>query len=245
MALTVDVEFAARDADKAVERGDLIIVIDVLRSSTSIISALTNGAKSIIPTAALKQAYELHRHHPDYLLAGERKGHKPRGFDLGNSPLEFSPDRVQGKTMILTTTSGTTAVTRSEKATVVFIGAFLNASAVAQKALEVAENKKINVSFVLAGERGKFSLEDFVCAGAVAERFPEAGVNFTDKALVALAEFKLMKGNLLENIMKAEHAKHLITLGLRRDIEFSCQIDISRTVPIYEDGKITAAKLAS
>jgi 2-phosphosulfolactate phosphatase len=239
MFVEINLEFRARDVNRAVERGDLIIVIDVLRSSTSIINALANGVKSIIPTKTLKEAYGIHGQHPDYLLAGERRGHKPKGFDFGNSPLEFSSEQIYGKNMILTTTSGTLALTRSRKAEWVLIGAFLNAGSVAKKAVDVAEKKKVNVSFVLAGEKGQFSLEDFVCAGAIAERFSGRNVYFSDKTLAALFAFRQMKDDLFERIMKAEHAKHLMKLGFRRDVEFSCQLDILRIVPIYKDGKIT------
>jgi 2-phosphosulfolactate phosphatase len=91
----------------------------------------------------------------------------------------------------------------------------------------------------LAGEKGQFSLEDFVCAGAIAERFSGRNVYFSDKTLAALFAFRQMKDDLFESIMKAEHAKHLMKLGFRRDVEFSCQLDILRIVPIYKDGKIT------
>ncbi len=103
------VELCVADADKAVERGDVIVVVDVLRSTSSIVNALANGAKSIVPVATLTEAYALHRLHPEYLLVGEREGRKPKGFHLGNSPLEFSSERVSGMDLIMTTTSGTLA----------------------------------------------------------------------------------------------------------------------------------------
>src|SRR5208337_966583 len=99
--MQADVELWARDAGKAVGRGDLIIVIDALRSGTSILNALTNGAEAVIPTMTLKEAYELRSQHPEYMLAGERGGHKPKGFDLGNSPLEFTSERVEGKSLVM------------------------------------------------------------------------------------------------------------------------------------------------
>jgi 2-phosphosulfolactate phosphatase len=139
-------------------------VIDVLRSSSTIINALANGANYIIPTATLKEAYKLHMLHPDYLLVSERRRHKPEGFNLGNSPLEFTPEQINGKNMIMTTTSGTIALTRCRQAELIFIGAFLNVSSVAEKAIKIAKMKEIGVSFVLADEKGRFSLEDFTCA---------------------------------------------------------------------------------
>jgi len=239
MPAKVSLEFSAKDTDIAVERGDLIIVIDVLRCSTSIVNALANGAKAVIPTVTLKEAYRLRSQHPDYLLAGERGSHKPRDFDLGNSPLEFTSEKVCGKNLIMTTTSGTVALVRSRQAEWVFVGAFLNSGTIARKTVEIAEKEEKGVSLVLSGEKGQFSFEDFICAGAITERFPRNKVCHSDKALAALLAFKQAQDNLCKNVMKAEHAKHLMKIGFMRDIEFSCQLDVLKMVPIYRDGKVT------
>jgi 2-phosphosulfolactate phosphatase len=238
MLARVDLELWARDACNAVKREDLIVVIDVLRSSTSIINALANGAKSVIPVSTLKEACDLHKTHPQYLLAGERAGLKPREFDLGNSPLDFNPEHVSGKNIVMTTTSGTVALARSREARWVLIGAFVNAEAVSKAADGIGERDEVGVSFVLSGEKGKFSLEDFVCAGAIIERLGRHKGRCSDKALAALLAFERARANLTENIMKAEHAKQLARLGFIHDVEFSCNLDITKTVPFYHNGKI-------
>jgi 2-phosphosulfolactate phosphatase len=242
VVIQADLELRARDAGKAVGRGDLIIVIDALRSGTSILNALTNGAEAVIPAVTLKEAYKLRSQHPEYLLAGERGGHKPTGFDLGNSPLEFTSERVKGKSLVMTTTSGTAALNRSQAARWVLVGAFLNARAVAGEAEEIAVREGIGVSFVLAGEKGKFSLEDFLCAGAIAKGFAAGRVYFSDKVQAALLAFRQAETDLAGSVMKAEHAKHLVKLGFREDIDFSCRLNVLRTVPIYRNGKITLQK---
>jgi 2-phosphosulfolactate phosphatase len=239
VVIQVDLELRARDAGKAVGRGDLIIVIDVLRSGTSILNALTNGAQAAVPAMTLEEAYKLRSKHPEYLLAGERGGHKPVGFDLGNSPLEFTPERVEGKTLVITTTSGTAALVKSKAAKWIFLGGFLNALAAARKAEQIATRETIGVSFVLAGEKGKFSLEDFLCAGAIANGFTADKVRLSDKVQAALLAFKQAENNLTRNVMKAKHAEHLVQLGFKRDVDFSCSLNVFRTVPIYADGKIT------
>jgi 2-phosphosulfolactate phosphatase len=239
MPIRVDVEFVARDAFRAVERGDLIVVVDVLRSSSSIVNALANGVKTVIPAVPLKEAYKVREQHPDFLLVGERRGRKPRGFDLGNSPLEFVREVVGGKTLIMTTTSGTAALVLCRRAECVLVGAFLNAGAVAEKAAEIAQRKNLNVSFVLAGEKGLFSLEDFLCGGAIASKFPDGGFNFSDKALAAVFAFERVKRALSKYVMKSRHARHLTELGFERDIEFSCRLDHFGLVPFYRDGKVT------
>ena len=239
MAVRVDVEFAAKDAIRAVKRGDLIIVVDVLRCSSSIINALANGVKAVIPTETLKEAYRLREQHPDFLLVGERKGRKLKGFDLGNSPLEFVREVVDGKTAIMTTTSGTAALVRCRRAEHVLVGAFLNAGAVAKKTAEIAQRNKADVSFVLAGEKGLLSLEDFLCAGAIASKFPTGRFSFSDEALAAVLGFERVKDALREYVSKSRHAKHLIELGFKRDVNFSCKLDHFGLVPVYRDGKVT------
>ena len=239
MAVRVNVEFAAKDAFGAVKHKDLIIIVDVLRCSSSIVNAFANGAKTVIPTETLKEAFGLREQHSDYVLAGERKGCKPSGFDLGNSPLEFVQVAVEGRTVIMTTTSGTSALVRCRNAEHVLVGAFLNADAVAEKVAEIVQNEMVNVSFVLAGEKGLFSLEDFLCAGAIASEFPAGRFDFSDEALAAVFAFEHVKDALSENVMKSRHARHLIELGFERDIEFSCMLNRFGLVPVYMDGKVT------
>jgi 2-phosphosulfolactate phosphatase len=235
----VDLEFWARDAAKAVIRGYLVIVIDALRSGTSIVNALVNGAKEVIPVLSLKEAYALQRKNPKYLLAGERGGRKPKRFDFGNSPLEFVSEKVKGKTLVMTTTSGTAALTRCRRAERVLIGSFLNAKAAAEKAESIATKEGIGISFILAGEKGKFSMEDLLCAGAIADGFVEGNFSFSDKVQTALLAFKQAESNLMGNVMKAAHAKHLVTLGLGGDISFCCKLDVLKAVPIYKGGRIS------
>jgi len=239
VAVRVYVEFAAKNAFTAVKRRDLIIVVDVLRCSSSIVSAFANGVKAVIPTETLKEAYELREQRADHLLAGERKGRKLKGFDLGNSPLEFVQEVVEGRTVIMTTTSGTAALVRCRRAEHVLVGAFLNAEAAAKKAAEIAQRNGVNVSFVLAGEKGLFPLEDFLCAGAIASKFPTARFNFSDEALAAVLGFERVKDALSEYVKKSRHARHLTELGFERDIEFSCKLNHFGLVPVYRDGKVT------
>ena len=151
----VSLEFSAKDALKAVQRGDAVIVIDVLRCYSTIVTALAKGAEGVIPTKTVNEARGLHKKHSELILAGEKGGIKPRGFDLGNSPLEFSPQAIGGKRIIFTTTSGTKAIVLSQKTRWVLIGALLNAEAVAKAALKIAEKEKVGISLVLSGREGK------------------------------------------------------------------------------------------
>ncbi|HIE14944.1 TPA: 2-phosphosulfolactate phosphatase [Candidatus Bathyarchaeota archaeon] len=240
MTIRVNVGLKAADAKDATLRGDLIVVIDVLRCTSTIITALSNGAEAVIPVRTIKEAREIKEMNPDYLLAGERRGFKPLEFDLGNSPLEFTPRKVYGKTIILTTTSGTKALKKSEKARYVLVGAFLNASSIAKTAIKIARENEIGLTLLASGEKGKFSLEDFLCVGAIAKGITKIGeVNLSDTAQAAILAFQTTQNNILSNVQKSRHAKYLIKAGLERDVEFCCKLDLYRTVPFFRDGRIT------
>lgn len=238
MIINVNIEFLAKDSGKAAERGDLIIVIDALRCCSSIVTALANGAEAIIPVKTLREAYEIHARNPNYLLAGERGGLKPKGFDLGNSPLEYTRERVHGKTIVLTTTSGTAAITRSRKSRWIIIGSFLNAKYAAEKAFAISRAENVNISIVQSGTKGKFSLEDFICAGAIIARLPQNAIKLSDAALASLLAFKHVENDLYAAIIRSEHSRKLMELGFTDDIKFSCQMDLFHVAPIYRDGKI-------
>jgi len=222
----------------AVQRGDVIIVIDVLRCCSTIVTALTNAAEGVIPTKTVKEALALHKKHPEFILAGERRGIKPKGFDLGNSPLEFSPQKVKKKHIILTTTSGTKALISSKKAKYVFTGAFLNAEATAKAALKIAEREETGISLISAGTNGRFSLEDFVCAGAMAEGFPTDNIEHSDAVSAALLAFQQARKSLDRVIQSGYHARYLISQGFEEDVKFCCQLDLFQIVSFLKDGTI-------
>jgi len=226
--------FTAKDIVKAVQRGDVIIVIDVLRCCSTIVAALANAAEGIIPTKTVGEALILHKKHPEFILAGERRGIKPEGFDLGNSPLEFSPQMVKGKHIILTTTSGTKAIILSKNAKYVFTGVFLNAEATANAALKTAEREGTGVSIISAGTNGRFSLEDFICAGAIVESFPSNNVEHSDAVLAALLAFQQARESLNMVIQSGYHARYLISQGFEEDVKFCSQLDVFKLVPFLK-----------
>jgi len=239
MTVKVNLELTAKDAVEAVRRRDIIVVVDVLRCTSSIINALANGARRIIPVKTLKEAYRLKSEHPSFLLAGERGGLKPRGFDFGNSPLEFTRGKVYGKTLIFTTTSGTAALFRCRTAKHVLIGSFLNASSVASKIMKIARGEGKDISIVLSGRKGCFSLEDFLCGGAIAEKLAGNDAALSDAAFASLFSFKQTGDSLLDYIAKGEHARSLAELGFGEDVKFCCQVDIFDIAPSLNDGAVT------
>jgi len=230
--------FTAKDIRVAVQRRDVIIVIDVLRCCSTIVTALANAAEEIIPTRTVREARMLHKNHPELILAGERGGIKPHGFDCGNSPLEFTYQKVKGNRVVLTTTSGTKAIVLSKNAEYVFTGAFLNAEAIAKATVTVAEREETGISFITAGSDRCFSLEDFICAGAIARCLPSERAEHSDVVWAALLAFQQAHKSLYEIIRSGRHARRLKSLGFEEDVKFCCQLDVSQFVPFLKGDSI-------
>ncbi len=234
----VSLEFFVEDAARAAQRGDVVVVIDVLRCCSTIIAALANGAKGILPARSLKEAWALHNRYSGSVLAGERGGIKPRGFSLGNSPLEFTPEKVKGNYVILTTTSGTRAIVSSRRARWVLIGALINAKPVAEAASRIAEEEKAGISLVLSGRHGHFFIEDFICAGAIAENLQLNNIERSDAVSAALHCFWQAQNCLESVIQSGHHATYLRSLGLVNDVKFCSQFDVSGIVPYLKSDVI-------
>ncbi|UCE57433.1 MAG: 2-phosphosulfolactate phosphatase [Candidatus Bathyarchaeota archaeon] len=231
MNVPTNLVFTAKDVAKAVQNGDVIIVIDAFRCSSTIVTALANGAEGVIPTRTVEEARRLHEKHPEFILAGERRGIKPRGFDLGNSPLEFIPQKVRKKYVILTTTSGTKAIISSKNAKHVLTGSFLNAEATAKAALEIAQQSKTGISVLPAGTNGRFSLEDFICAGAIAENFLVNNFEHSDAVSAASLAFQRARTSLDRVLQSGQHARYLTSQGFKEDVKFCSQLNVFRIVP--------------
>ena len=235
-AVFVSLELVARDAGRAIERGDAIIVIDVLRCTSTIVVALANGARSVLPVKTVEEARRIHRSSSEYVLAGERRGVAPRGFLLGNSPLAFTKDMVSGRDIILTTTSGTASLTRVRDGRHVLVGALLNAKFGAQEALKIGERVGCGVTLALSGKKGSFSLEDFLGAGAILDSLHDA--TLSDAAQAALLAFRGAKGSLYDEIKQGSHAKYLASIGLDEDVRFCSQLNKFEIVPLMENHTI-------
>ncbi|MCG0274942.1 MAG: 2-phosphosulfolactate phosphatase [Thermosediminibacteraceae bacterium] len=222
--------------------GKTAIVIDVLRATSVITTALFNGAERVIPVPSVEEAFRLAKDlEGNYLLGGERGAIKIPGFDLGNSPLEYKKELVAGKTVILTTSNGTKAIKASESAEHILIGCFLNASAVAKKALEFALSCEIpGLAVVCAGTLGEFSLDDAVCAGLIVEylvrnierlnEIPE----LSDLAFACRDLYLGHRHDLKAFISHAAHYRRLLDLGFEKDIDYCLQQDVLDCVPVYQ-----------
>jgi 2-phosphosulfolactate phosphatase len=206
------------------------VVFDILRATTSMITALANGAESIIPVEQISEALELRRQRPELLLAGERDGVRIRSnltggidFDLGNSPREFTSERVQGRTIVMTTTNGTRALRACASAQTVLIGSFLNLRAITNW---LRDNKPPHLLLVCSGTYEQAAFEDILAAGAVCERvWPNyAGGMVADSAELARRIYPLMQPNLLDALKQSRNGRRLLSMpALRDDVWYSVQ----------------------
>ena len=235
---TIDVALLPNVVNHQQVAGSVAIVIDVLRASSTMLTALSNGAKQIIPVIQPEEAKEMARklNPGEWLLCGEREGNKIPGFDLGNSPLEFTEPTVKNKTLIMSTTNGTKACHSAQNARAVYIGSFLNLTAVSEAVKQTNEN----ILLITSGKEGKFSLEDTVCAGAFVEKL-DAATEFelTDSARVAQILYTIYKTNLHQMLATCEHGKYLAGLGYEKDLEYCAQVDTLSLVPKFTSGIIT------
>jgi 2-phosphosulfolactate phosphatase len=220
--------------------GGAVVVIDVLRATTVIAHALAAGAREVIPCLEVEDALQTAARLPkgEAVLGGEREGLKIPGFDLGNSPDEFTPQSAGGKTLVFTTTNGTRAMMACKQARRVLTGAFVNASAVAE-ALAGEEN----VHLLCAGTRGEITREDVLCAGLLAERLSAAqspALEINDQLLIARdvwrafaasqknADFSASLGVALRS---TQGGRNLIRLGLAHDVDIAARLDRFHFVP--------------
>lgn len=216
-------------------RGGVAVVIDVLRASTTIIHALAAGATAVIPCGEVAAARKLATTCPagTALLGGERGGVRIPGFDLGNSPAECTAETVRGKTLIFTTTNGTQALLRCRDARRVFIAGFANLRAVTEK----LRQGDAPIHLVCAGTDGRITLEDCLCAGALAaELLKQTDLRqpLDDSTTLVLKLHESTAGNqdaMLELMRTSRGGVNLINLGMATDIDIAARRDTFDFVP--------------
>lgn len=222
--------------------GTACVVFDILRATSTFVTALRNGAAAVIPVSEIAEALEIKRKQPRVLTAGERHGVKIRTkgqeFDFGNSPREFAPDKVRGRTIVSTTTNGTRALRACAHAKTVLAGAFLNLSATA----DYLRGQKVErVMLVCAGTGENTALEDVLAAGALCEALAQGkkAPVLSDSARLTLAAFRQSGGNLGGMICESENARRLLAIPeLREDVEFCLRRDVIDLVAGMKRGKI-------
>lgn len=207
----------------------IVVVVDIFRATTTMCMALNNGASSIMPVATVEEA----KAYKDkgYLVGGERNVVKFEFGDFGNTPSEYTREKVEGKDVVISTTNGTHAIDMAEDCSCLIIGSFSNISSVADFCL----SQKKDVLVLCAGWKDKFNLEDSLFGGALAEILVEKGgynASF-DAAGVALSMWKEAKPDVLNYIKRGEHLKRLEAHNLLAVADFCLQLDTTQVLPIY------------
>jgi 2-phosphosulfolactate phosphatase len=223
--------------------GKCAVVVDVLRATSTVVTALGYGASYVVPRADVDAAFaaraELERRGEGPVLGGERGGRKVPGFDLGNSPLEYGPERVSGRPLVLCTSNGTAALERCREASRLFAAAFLNAAATAAAVARGAEG----VVLCCAGKEGAPALEDVCCAGLLASLLLRSyAFERDDATALALSCWKERAGDVRRLLENCSHGRYLRGLGFEDDLEFCGRVDAFDVVAAQtEGGKLVAA----
>jgi 2-phosphosulfolactate phosphatase len=203
-----------------------------------VVVLLERGVEEVLLAGSIGEARRLARERPQYLLCGERGGLPPRGFQFGNSPVEFAGLDLGGRRAILCTSNGTRALARAAAAPLVLVGALLNATAVARAAAEAAGERGLGVAVVCSGDEGgiAFSLEDALGAGAIVDAVVGLGratprLELSDAALAALGLYRAHQGQEQAALRASSHARDLEALGLGEDLSFCARRDAFAVVP--------------
>ncbi len=216
----------------------IVVLVDILRATTTICAAFENGVRNIIPVATIEEAKQLKDQ--GFLVASEQDGKKLDFADFGNSAFSFTRERVEGKTLVYCTTNGTRALELAKHSEQIVIGAFINISAITQWLL----GKDKNVVILCSGWKKKFCLEDTLFAGALSSRLMDTGKFTTncDSVYASIDLWNVAKTDILNYIKKAAHQNRLKKLGLDDVIPYSFTLDQTKVVPVFGGEEIRIIK---
>ena len=219
-------------------RNSVVVVIDVLRATSSIVYGIDNGAVAIIPVAQVEDC--LNYADKGFLLAAERNGEVVEGYNFGNSPFSYVADKVKGKTVVLTTTNGTKALHMArEQAHQVVIGSFLNLKSLSNW----LKSQDKDVLLLCAGWKDKFNLEDTLFAGAVVNELRKDFIHFDDSCVAAEDLYLLAKDDLRGYLHKSSHSHRLAELNIEADVQFCLQTNICAAIPVLVGDALVALKV--
>jgi 2-phosphosulfolactate phosphatase len=238
----IDVYFVPREVGERSLAGCVAAVIDVLRATSTITEAIANGARRILPASDMDDALRLAQMfgRSEVLMCGERGARKIEGFDLGNSPLEFTSEAVADKLVVMTTTNGTPALIAGSAADRCLVASFLNLSAAAA---ELASAGK-PVVVLCSGREGRFSLDDALCAGSLIRALRggrSTRVQLNDAALAAAALERRYRSHLAAVIGRTAAAQQIVEAGLADDIAYCLTRDRHAVVPVMSERQIIRA----
>ena len=225
----IDVFLRQEDATSAAMRGKTVVLIDVLRASTTLTAALAAGAREVVCFPTVREVFRARKALAPrpVLLCGERGGSRVRGFDLGNSPRHFTPRRCAGRPLLMSTPNGTRALKLTHAAGEIIIGCFANLSAAADH----LSSRGRDVALLCAGTEGRLSLDDVACAGAIIEKLAPHPAPLPPAARQALRTWRRAKRSLKKFLLASEGGVPLVRIGLRQDVLDCARRDRFRIIP--------------
>lgn len=229
--MRIEVFFSPAGVDELSMRGRNVIIIDVLRATTTICTALRNGAREVIPTPDIENATKISSNlsSDSRLLGGERQGKKIDGFDLGNSPAEYTPEIVKNKSIIFTTTNGAGAIYKCRYASTALVASFVNVTEIVNTIAGIGGTWTI----LCSGRQGAFSIEDATCAGMIISKVEAVTqVDTEDAGLTTLILYKNAKRSILGMMKKSMHGQYLASIGFEDDLKLCSDVDSVPVVPI-------------
>jgi 2-phosphosulfolactate phosphatase len=244
MSRAVHVYFLPVEPDESELVGRCAVVVDLLRASTTIAYALQHGAREVIPLAAPEEAMALRESigRDDVLLCGERRGERIAGFDLGNSPAEYTPETVGGKTLLFASSNGSGAMLVARAARRMAVAGLVNTGA----AVEWICRDQADCAIICAGKLGQFAADDTACAGLIVDRLIRRGyAPANDAARLALQLSKQAAQDWLAFLNATDHGRYLAELGFGSDLATATEIDALAVLPIWKDGRITINDIRS
>lgn len=223
--------------------GKTTVVIDVLRATSTIATAIVNGAKEVVPVASIEFAVKVSggMFGGQTLLGGERNTKKIEGFALGNSPFEYSKDIVEGKSIVLFTTNGSKSIVKAKYSENLYTCSFLNITSVVKHLITLSTD----VEIVCAGRNNYFSIEDAVCAGMLVSKIKKvkADAFLNDSGTAVLNLYEKYGDNLIKMMRESDHGKILIENGFEADLEYCSQIDTLDVIPFYTNNVLKKLKV--
>ena len=231
----IDLYFTPLEVSEEEISGKPVVVVDVLRASASIIRALKNGSRGIIPTQSVGEATELAHSlgRENILLCGERGGKRIDGFDLGNSPQEFTRKMVNDKILIFATTNGSRAIAGAQGARSVLVGSFLNSKTL----LSHLSKLDSDLAIICAGKLGRFALEDAVAGGMFVDLL-SSSEELNDGAMAAKTLYQKYSQDIVGMLRSSSHGRYLIELGYEEDIPLCGRLNSVNLIPSLEEGRL-------
>jgi 2-phosphosulfolactate phosphatase len=240
--MRIELSFTPHQADEVALRDKTVVAIDVLRASTTIITALHNGAREVIPVTTVESAVKLSAQLAGdiVLLGGERGGRMIQGFSLGNSPAEYTAQKVKGKSIVFSSTNGSRVLVNGRYAREMAVCGFVNMTMV----VNYLRERPRDFILACAGTNGAFSLEDSVCAGMVVHNLlkdESLAVTLSDGALAAETLYRSHGKNVLKLLGSTQHGRYLQEIGFEDDLKLCAAVDSIPALPQL-DGNVIRLK---